>query len=53
MCGVDIDVPLKNAQPLPSPGQPGPLPTHVMELSTFTPTEVTSGLTAKSTAVGP
>src|SRR6266403_747299 len=53
MCGVDIEVPLKKAQPLPSPGQPGPLPTQVIELSTFTPTEVTSGLTAKSIAVGP
>src|SRR5947208_6295839 len=53
MCGVDIDVPLKNAQPLPSPGHPAGLPTHVIELRTLTPTEVTSGLTAKSTAVGP
>ena len=53
MCGVDIDVPLKKAHPLPSPGQPAGLPTHVIELSTFTPTEVTSGLTAKSIAVGP
>src|SRR5438132_5334687 len=53
ICGVDIDVPLKKAHPLPSPGQPAGLPTHVIELSTFTPTEVTSGLTAKSIAVGP
>src|SRR6266540_587376 len=53
MCGVDIEVPWKKAQPLPSPGQPAGLPTHVIELSTFTPTEVTSGLTAKSIAVGP
>src|SRR5215217_7743597 len=27
MCGVDIEVPWKNAQPEPSPGQPFPLPT--------------------------
>src|SRR5438552_12495698 len=53
MCGVDIEVPWKKAQPEPSPGQPAGLSTHVIELSTFTPTEVTSGLTAKSTAVGP
>src|SRR5258707_4789170 len=53
MCGVDIDVPLKKAHPLPSPGQPAPLSTQVIELRTFTPTEVTSGLTAKSIAVGP
>src|SRR5205823_10249774 len=53
MCGVDIDVPLKKAHPVPSPGQVSGLPTHVIELRTFTPTEVTSGLTAKSTAVGP
>src|SRR5436190_18841545 len=53
MCGVDIEVPLKNAQPEPSPGQPAGLPTHVIELRTFTPTEVRSGLTAKSTFVGP
>src|SRR5439155_21079095 len=53
MCGVDIEVPLKKAQPQPSPGQPGPLPTQVIELRTFTPTDVTSGFTAKSTAVGP
>src|SRR6266403_1999933 len=53
MCGVDIDVPLKKAHPLPSPGQPAGLPTHVMELRTFTPTEVRSGLIATSTFVGP
>src|SRR5438874_4782773 len=53
MCGVDIDVPLKNAHPVPSPGQVSGLPTHVIELRTLTPTEVKSGLTAKSTAVGP
>src|SRR5215471_13848444 len=53
MCGVDIDVPWKKAQPLPSPGQPAPLPTQVMELRTLTPTEVTSGFTATSTNVGP
>src|SRR5438034_838567 len=53
MCGVDIEVPLKKAQPEPSPGHPAGLPTHVMELSTLTPTDVTSGFTAKSTFVGP
>src|SRR5262249_8828667 len=53
MCGVDIEVPWKNAHPVPSPGQPAPLPTHVIELRTLTPTEVTSGLRAKSTIVGP
>src|SRR5206468_2110778 len=53
MCGVDMDVPLKKAQPVPSPGQVSGLPTHVIELRTLTPTEVRSGLTAKSTAVGP
>src|SRR5437667_4960621 len=53
MCGVDIEVPWKNVQPEPSPGQPAGLPTHVIELRTFTPTDVTSGLTAKSTFVGP
>src|SRR5437899_6691974 len=53
MCGVDIDVPLKKAHPVPSPGHPAPLSTQVIELRTFTPTEVTSGLTAKSIAVGP
>src|SRR5262245_13060356 len=53
ICGVDIEVPVKNAQPEPSPGQSSPLPTHVIELRTLTATEVRSGLTAKSTAVGP
>src|SRR5258708_31974765 len=53
MCGVDIDGPLKKAHPLPSPGHPAPLSTQVIELRTFTPTEVTSGLTARSIAVGP
>src|SRR5205814_5996246 len=53
MCGVDIEVPLKKAQPLPSPGQVFGLPTHVIELRTFTPTEERSGLTARLTKVGP
>src|SRR6266576_1834750 len=53
MCGVDIDVPLKNAHPVPSPGQVSGLPTQVIELRTLTPTEVRSGLTARSTIVGP
>src|SRR5215475_10154792 len=53
MCGVAIEVPVKNAQPEPLSGQPAGLPTHVIELRTLTPTEVTSGLTAKSTSVGP
>src|SRR5262252_8179173 len=53
ICGVDIEVPWKKAHPLPSPGQPAPLPTHVIELRTLTPTEVTSGLIATSTLVGP
>src|SRR5207249_5521217 len=53
MCGVDMDVPLKKAQPVPSPGQVSGLPTHVIELRTLTPTDVRSGLTAKSTPVGP
>src|SRR5436853_1459966 len=53
MCGVDIDVPLKKAHPVPSPGQVSGLPTHVIELRTLTPTEVRSGLTARSTIVGP
>src|SRR5262245_36164298 len=39
MCGVAIDVPVKNAHPEPSPGQSGPLPTHVIELRTLTATE--------------
>src|SRR5881396_2602369 len=53
ICGVDIDVPLKKAHPVPSPGHVSGLPTHVIELRTLTPTEVRSGFTAKSTAVGP
>src|SRR5213592_1313528 len=53
MCGVDMDVPLKKAQPVPSPGQVSGLPTQVIELRTLTPTEVRSGLTATSTVVGP
>src|SRR5437867_3553517 len=53
MCGVDIEVPLRNVQPVPSSGQPAPLSTQVIELNTFTPTEVRSGLMARSTAVGP
>src|SRR6266550_1926692 len=53
ICSVDIDVPLKKAQPVPSPGQVSGLPTHVIELRTLTPTDVRSGLTAKSTPVGP
>src|SRR5947208_9278174 len=53
MCGVDIELPLKKAQPLPSPGHPAGLPTHVIELRTFTPTDVRSGLMARSTFVGP
>src|SRR5438128_2435004 len=53
MCGVDMDVPLKKAQPEPSPGQVSALPTQVNELRTLTPTEVRSGLMARSTMVGP
>src|SRR5437868_895014 len=53
MCGVDMEVPLKKAQPEPSSGQVSALPTHVIELRTLTPTEVRSGLTARSTFVGP
>src|SRR5437763_6401154 len=53
MCGVDIEVPLKNAHPVPSPGQVAGLPTHVIELRTLTPTEVRSGLIADSGLVGP
>src|SRR5438552_3245243 len=53
MCGVDMDVPLKKAHPVPSPGQVAGLPTHVIELRTFTPTDVRSGLTSKLTVVGP
>src|SRR5712691_6353519 len=53
-CGVAIEVPWKNAQH--GTGNAG---THVsvpepgIELSTFTPGAVTSGLTRKSTSVGP
>src|SRR5207249_3309516 len=50
ICGVDIEVPVRNAHPEPSPGQPAGLPTHVIELRTLTATEVRSGLTAKSTS---
>src|SRR5881396_2937944 len=53
MCGVDIDVPLKKAHPVPSPGQVLGCPTQVIELSTLTPTEVRSGLIADSGLVGP
>ncbi len=53
MCGVAIEVPVKNAHPEPSSGQPVGLPTHVIELRTLTATEAMSGLTAKSTSVGP
>ena len=53
MCGVAIEVPVKNAHPEPSPGQPAGLSTHVIELRTLTATEAMSGLTAKSTSVGP
>src|SRR2546426_11830777 len=53
MCGVDMDVPLKKAHPVPSPGQVAGLPTHVIELSTLTPTDVASGLIADSGLVGP
>src|SRR5712691_11542269 len=53
ICGVDMEVPLKKAHPVPSPGQVTGLPTHVMELRTFTPTDVRSGLTASSGLVGP
>src|SRR5205807_8924135 len=53
MWGVDMEVPLKKAQPEPSPGQVSDLPTHVIELRTLTPTEVRAGLTARSTFVGP
>src|SRR5512133_1921840 len=41
-CGVAIDVPWKNAHLLPG-----------IELRTFTPGATTSGLTRKSTSVGP
>src|SRR6476646_8373029 len=50
ICGVDIDVPLRKAQ-----GEPPQSTKSVLtqELRTFTPTEVRSGLAAKSTLVGP
>src|SRR5438477_11560833 len=51
MCGVDIDVPLKKAH-ASSPAHSS-APTQLIELRTFTPTEVRSGLTARSTLVGP
>src|SRR5213080_2277752 len=51
MCGVDIDVPLKKAQ-ASSPAHSS-APTQLIELRTFTPTDVRSGLTARSTLVGP
>src|SRR5437588_3796236 len=51
MCGVDMDVPLKKAQ-ASSPVHAG-APTQLIELRTFTPTDVRSGLTARSTVVGP
>src|SRR6266511_5947659 len=49
MCGVAMDVPLKNAQASALHG----LAEHGMELRTLTPTDVRSGLTARSTFVGP
>src|SRR5207244_13330457 len=52
MCGVDIDVPLKKAHPVPSPGQVSGLPTHVIELRTLTRTEVRSGWMSTSGVVG-
>src|SRR5207245_4221412 len=51
-CGVDIEVPLKKAHE-PSRPQVMALPTHVIELSTLTPTDVASGLMADSGLVGP
>src|SRR6266446_7985287 len=51
MCGVDMEVPLKKAH-ASSPLQVG-ASTQLIELSTFTPTDVRSGLTARSTVVGP
>src|SRR6266581_5899215 len=49
MCGVAIDVPLKNAQASALHGSA----VHGTELKTLTPTEVRSGLMARSTLVGP
>src|SRR5215216_327590 len=51
MCGVAIDVPVKKAQ-ASSPVHSF-APTQLIELRTFTATDVRSGLTAKSTLVGP
>src|SRR5437762_3459911 len=50
MCGVDIEVPLRKAHDEPPQSTKSLL---TQELRTLTPTEVTSGFTAKSTAVGP
>src|SRR6266487_124879 len=50
MCGVDIEVPLRKAHDEPPQSTKSVL---TQELSTLTPTEVRSGLTAKSTFVGP
>src|SRR5262245_15264136 len=50
ICGVDIEVPLRKAHGA-SPQSTGSVLTQ--ELRTLTPTEVRSGLTAKSTLVGP
>src|SRR5258707_3493796 len=50
ICGVDIEVPLRKAHGA-SPQSTGSVLTH--ELRMLTPTEVKSGLTAKSTLVGP
>src|SRR5438034_9766139 len=51
MWGVDMEVPLKKAQ-ASSPAHVS-APTQLIELRTFTPTEVRSGLTARLTKVGP
>src|SRR5262249_19784004 len=50
ICGVDMDVPLRNAHGA-SPQSIGSVLTQ--ELRTLTPTDVTSGLAATSTSVGP
>src|SRR5262245_32661419 len=50
MCGVDIEVPLRKAHGA-LPQSTGSVSTQ--ELRTFTPTDVRSGLAAKSTLVGP
>jgi hypothetical protein len=53
-CGVAIDVPWKNAQHgVGKAGVHDSGPVPGIELSTFTPGAVTSGLTRKSTSVGP